>query len=211
MHVYMACMYIWHAYMYVCMHAYTCMHASTCMRVCTYILMCMCVCLYVNMCHAWVCTPAFVCVCACMHACMCVCEHVNVNTVNDQLSPRGAYLSKRVLGAGAYSRGGLIPEWGLNQSFTACAYVCPSICDNSNKWMIMTFVLHYLSLYIQLFLFLSAIVHEHLLFVEHIFSQLFHQHLKLHPTHDRKANNMKQTCLHDINQNKQTKNYTLLY
>ena len=30
----------------------------------------------------------------------------------------GAYLSKWVLGEGAYSGGGVIREWGLNRSFT---------------------------------------------------------------------------------------------
>ena len=38
---------------------------------------------------------------------------VIMHTVNDRIKPPGAYLPKRVLGAGAYSRGGLIREWGL--------------------------------------------------------------------------------------------------
>ena len=33
-------------------------------------------------------------------------------------SGEGAYLSKWVLGEGAYSGGGVIREWGLNRSFT---------------------------------------------------------------------------------------------
>ena len=34
----------------------------------------------------------------------------------------GAYLSKWVLGEGAYSGGGVIREWGLIRSFTVCEF-----------------------------------------------------------------------------------------
>ena len=37
---------------------------------------------------------------------------------NSNKPPCGAYLSKRVLREGVYSRGAVIREWGLNRSFT---------------------------------------------------------------------------------------------
>ena len=46
-------------------------------------------------------------------------------------SGEGAYLSKWVLGEGAYSGGGVIREWGLNRSFTVMKKVnyCAKECN----------------------------------------------------------------------------------
>ena len=48
---------------------------------------------------------------------------MSLNHYRLSINPRGAYLSNRVLGVGAYSRGGLVREWWLNRSFTVGKYV----------------------------------------------------------------------------------------